>query len=1296
MKHKLLAAATALLLLTGLCPNAFAAELEETAPEPEVIRIGSAEDFLTFAESCTLDSWSLGAQVQLLTDISLEDADFAPIPTFGGSFDGGGHTVSGLSVTQSMSPAGLFGTLQPTAVVKNLKVSGVAAPDGDGMNVGGIVGENYGTVEGCAFTGEVAGKTNVGGIAGANYGTVRNCTASGSITGSNRTGGIAGYHDGVIAVCRNEMAVNTESVDPTIDPSEIHLNFNLDFSQASNLDVSDAASDTGGIAGYSSGSITDCVNTGAVGYPHIGYNLGGIAGRSCGFVEKCVNKGEITGRKDVGGIVGQIEPHIQTVLSPDYLETLSQQFENLGGLVSRTGSHGAEMGGNVQASIESITGYQSSARAAVEALAAGAGSGEVDEAALSDLGSAVRGMVNASGGLKNAIGDGVDSLSSDISAISGQISSISRTFALATEDAKKETVTDLSDVDLDAITEGKVLSCTNRGRIEADLNVGGITGIMGLESTADPEDDAPSGSLTQRRRYELKDIVQDCENLGTVTGKRSYVGGICGRMELGLICDCRGYGSVSSENGDYVGGIAGLTGGTIRSCFAKCTLSGGSYIGGIVGSGIDEDYSGDASTVTGCCSVVEIPEYEAHIGAIAGVNTGVFTQNYFVSDTLAGINRVSYASVAEPVSYDALHEALPNPLNAFTLTFLADGELVKTLSFHYGDSFDSSVFPEIPQKEGCYAQWSREELQNLRFDTVVEAAYYPYITALPAGGERSAGRPVLFVQGQFKAGDTLQADPADTSFPQELGQVLEQWHLYIPADGLQTHSIRYLPSQEDVTLYLLKNGAWEKVDPQQMGSYLRFDAEEAEVEFAAVARQSFRSRWVLPSALAALAVLISLVWLGKKLKKRWWILAAALLLGAAIGAGCFLLPKTEVGQGIQAYGLVEECLKQSAARMNLTVKAQIENTDAGFTAEIDRTRAGDIPVSVISEGERKLYYADGVVFLENGTAYRLNSGAPDYWELMENVLEICRQAQIKVQDGSCSITVETEQATRILELLMPSAAELLPQANRLTLELTEENGQLSQMRFVGAGNLEDSVKTPYSLTAVVEILPLTEEVQFPEAVAKALSSGDYQAKELYSDDLVGLMEAWTQLRNANPVCADMVLEASCGEVTLNDAFVFYQWKVSGDRIRAVEKDGNLCYFTDSAACDRTGRKITAPQSLDAAKLVDIALDNLENTSFRCTREGEISKYVFTLNQKGMGQLVCALFPAAEKMDASFDRGSIQLTVSDGEIQSAAVTCHGSGKLLAAEQELQMQLDIRRLSDSPGPELPEEVREALLK
>ncbi len=498
----------------------------------------------------------------------------------------------------------------------------------------------------------------------------------------------------------------------------------------------DAPSDTGGIAGYSSGSIVNCIYTGSVGYPHIGYNLGGIAGRTSGFISQCRNEGSITGRKDAGGIAGQIEPHIQTVMSQDYIETLSKgrtsgfisqcrnegsitgrkdaggiagqiephiqtvmsqdyietlskQFDSLGGLVSQAGSNGAGFGGQVQSCVQAIGSYQSSAREALEELAAGAGDGEINRDALSQLGSAVHGMAGASGELRNAIGQGVDTLGGDIHSISNQIGAIARTFALATEEAQKETITDISDVDLDDISEGRVVGCINHsisnqigaiartfalateeaqketitdisdvdlddisegrvvgcintGTVEADLNVGGITGIMGLESTADPEDDVGGSKLTQRKRYELKAIVEDCENLAdlnvggitgimglestadpeddvggskltqrkryelkaivedcenlaAITGKRSYVGSICGRMELGLIINSRGYGKAISEDGDYVGGIAGLAGGTIRQCLAKCSLSGGSYVGGIVGSGITEDYGGNSS-----------------------------------------------------------------------------------------------------------------------------------------------------------------------------------------------------------------------------------------------------------------------------------------------------------------------------------------------------------------------------------------------------------------------------------------------------------------------------------------------------------------------------------------------------------------------------------------------------------------------------------------------------------------------------------------------------------------------------
>ena len=207
-----------------------------------------------------------------------------PIPTFGGTFNGNGHTISGLSITQSVSPAGLFGVLQKDAVIKNLNVEGTVTPSGDSENIGGIVGENHGTIESCTFNGSVSGKRSVGGIAGRNLATgiVRACEASGAIFGQSMTGGIVGENLGSIVSCRGRAYVNIESTDPSIDLSDLSLDFSLDLASLSRLDTLNIATDTGGIAGYSSGAIASSTNYAAVGYQHIGYNVGGVVGRSSG------------------------------------------------------------------------------------------------------------------------------------------------------------------------------------------------------------------------------------------------------------------------------------------------------------------------------------------------------------------------------------------------------------------------------------------------------------------------------------------------------------------------------------------------------------------------------------------------------------------------------------------------------------------------------------------------------------------------------------------------------------------------------------------------------------------------------------------------------------------------------------------------------------------------------------------------------------------------------------------------------------------------------------------------------
>ena len=133
---------------------ALAAKAEDGA-----IHIRSQEDLCTLAENCRLDTWSQSQTVILDQDIVLnEDAqDFLPIPTFGGTFEGGDHTISGFVLAGEDSRAGLFDTLQQSAVVSHLKVVGQVTTGGEGDTIGGIAGTNYGQLVDCSFEGAVQG-----------------------------------------------------------------------------------------------------------------------------------------------------------------------------------------------------------------------------------------------------------------------------------------------------------------------------------------------------------------------------------------------------------------------------------------------------------------------------------------------------------------------------------------------------------------------------------------------------------------------------------------------------------------------------------------------------------------------------------------------------------------------------------------------------------------------------------------------------------------------------------------------------------------------------------------------------------------------------------------------------------------------------------------------------------------------------------------------------------------------------------------------------------------------------------
>lgn len=334
MNKRLCAAGRCMLVLVLSISLVFAASIVPVnAVEKNTVIISSVEEFAAFASECYIDSWSTDKVIELKADLDFTGREITIIPVFDGTFHGNGHTISGLDYEGDGYVTALFRYVEQNGVIDSLNVSGNISATDEKECVGGIVGINYGTIRNCSFSGRVNGSVTIGGIAAFNKSTgiIRKCTVSGSITGSYYTGGITGKNHGIITNCKNTAGVNSDS---EWVEAEDEINTDILGSLSNTVDNSSVhiGVDTGGIAGYSDGIIASCSNLGQIGYEHVGYNIGGIVGRQSGVVSQSINSGRIYGRKDVGGIVGQMEPYIEIIEA----ETIKSAVNELHDLLDKT------------------------------------------------------------------------------------------------------------------------------------------------------------------------------------------------------------------------------------------------------------------------------------------------------------------------------------------------------------------------------------------------------------------------------------------------------------------------------------------------------------------------------------------------------------------------------------------------------------------------------------------------------------------------------------------------------------------------------------------------------------------------------------------------------------------------------------------------------------------------------------------------------------------------------------------------------------------------------------------------
>lgn len=419
--------------------------------------------------------------------------------------------------------------------------------------------------------------------------------------------------------------------------------------------------------------------------------------------------------------------------------------------------------------------------------------------------------------------------------------------------------TPLDETDQQVMERGYLTNCYNEGSIKGDVDVGGIAGAMAIEFDFDPEDEiVKKGESTFNFKYQTKAILSHSINKGDITSKKDYVGGIVGRMDLGLLFSSENYASIESFDGHYVGGIAGLSDSTIRKSYSISELSGKKYIGGITGLG---------QNIYDSYALVDILKFTEFAGAIAGDTRNITENNYFVNSKWAGIDGISYSEKAMPLSYEEfIQRDIPEAFKSLKLSFIVEDELFLEVPFEYGETVNIDDIPEIPKKEGYYDNWSEEEFTNLIFSKNIKAVYTPLIQVLSSD---TSIKPQLLVEGIFDPEIKLRMNETN-SYENKNGEtVLGEWRIALDKGQSDTLQYRYLrpTSDKEVILYQLKEDKWEKIVSEEDGSYLVFETKSNNFKLAVIEKEASYLMYYLLGSLIVLLVM-GLFFKNKRTKKK--------------------------------------------------------------------------------------------------------------------------------------------------------------------------------------------------------------------------------------------------------------------------------------------------------------------------------------------------------------------------------------------------------------------------------------------
>lgn len=567
-------------------------------------RISTAADLAAIAQQVNNSGIAHydGVYFKLYKDINLGGMEWAPIGKndstywFNGNFDGDGHTISNLTITQKTDGGflGLFGCSRGT--IKNLFIKNVNINAAYGEKAAGaICAANYGTIEKCGVdSGTIVDKSSgIGGISGRNYGTISQCYNKADLTTENgKAAGISGMnYQGTIENCYNAGTITQTGT------NENYL--------------------AGGICSDNNGGIVKyCLNFGKVISANgVGYGVS----KDNGTVTECYYDEDVCGNLNGDGTAMTSAE----LCDSSFTDSLNSNWES--------GSESGETNGRYRTAIYTYpslkgvgTAVKTDGKQQYDFSISGNGKTYEDftyiETAedFKNIANNLSGNyvlkndINFEGEVIEPIGDSESVTGSGLSMpFSGNFSGDGHT--IMNVKVKRELG---SYSGLFGANKGTIINLSVEADVSGTAYVGGICAS-----------NASGGRIA------------DCSFSGTVNGTKSYVGGICGENKGGIM-RCVADGTVSGDSN--VGGICGSnnsSNGNIENCLNSSDVtrkSSNGNIGGIVGQSINN------STVNYCISIGKTSGTDSSsIGGVCGYAYGAtITNSYFDSEVSAGLKAI--------------------------------------------------------------------------------------------------------------------------------------------------------------------------------------------------------------------------------------------------------------------------------------------------------------------------------------------------------------------------------------------------------------------------------------------------------------------------------------------------------------------------------------------------------------------------------------------------------------------------------------------------------------------------------